>query len=118
MMTMERECQHYDDCDAPLCPLRTRGQNSHYAWFGWDEVCQKEGDVPFWLKQQREIDSQIKIRNRHTVFELMMLEAPLKITRHVKGLNPEAEDNSFEIRKWFWENNLRLPEKFRMGLES
>jgi hypothetical protein len=116
-MNSEKECKHYEYCEAPICPLRTREENIHQCWFGFDDVCRKGGDVPFWVRQQRKIAHQIKRRNENTVFELVMLEAPLEITRHVKGLIPWDEGIcvNCKMKIWFEENRIPVPEEVRNG---
>ena len=77
----------------------------------------EKGDVPFWVRQQRKIAHQIKRRNENTVFELVMLEAPLEITRHVKGLIPWDEGICVNCKKkeWFEDNRIPVPEEIRNG---
>jgi hypothetical protein len=116
-MINDEECPYYDDCDAPLCPLRTREENLQHHWHVGDEICQLEGEMPRWVQQQRKIQHKAKRKNRHSIFKLLMLEAPLEIDRRVKGLTDLDEDICWNchMRRWFEKNRLPIPIEIEHG---
>jgi hypothetical protein len=114
---VEEDCPYYDDCDAPLCPLRTREENLQHHWHVGEDICELKGEVPKWVQQQRKIQFQAKRRNWHTIFELVMLEAPLEVNSRVKGLNGWDENMCWncKMRRWFEENRLPIPPEVEHG---
>jgi hypothetical protein len=106
---MFTNCNFWKDCKAPLCPMVSREQNLEEMWQVSMPVCSLDMNVPFWVKQQRKIFSQIKYINSFTCFNLLMLEAPLKITSNVKGIHLEPGYVNSYIIQWFMNNQLIVP---------
>ena len=101
---MKSDCMFYKHCNAPLCPMLSRGDNLEQMWQVSMPVCSLDKNVPFWVKQQRRIVQQIKYINSFTCFNLHMLEAPLKITNNVKGIHLEpGHIDGFMTQSWLRE---------------
>jgi hypothetical protein len=112
-MTTKTECKHYERCEAPLCPLQTREENKKEIWHPSDPVCRME-EFPSWVSQQIRIGSEIKLVNSRTYFTLEMLEAPLKVTKNVKGIDQRGDPCRLCLKiGWFLKNGLPVPEEVK-----
>lgn len=113
---MKLDCIFHKHCEAPLCPMQSREENKKAYWFTYEPICMLKNDIPSWVKQQRKIAHQIKARNQDTVFELVMLEAPFRVTSNVKGIEPDEDIcRNCQIIEWFLENLLPIPEEIEIN---
>ena len=109
---MRTNCIFSNYCQALLCPMQTREKNIIQYWYPGMPMCQLKKGIPFWVKQQRRIEDRIKFKNRMTVFDLFMLEAPLKVTSNVKGVVPiQDQCRVCSTIDWFMENQLPAPDE-------
>jgi hypothetical protein len=109
---MKTNCIFHKHCFSFLCPMQSREENIKQSWLPYFPICKLKKDVPFWVEQQRRIADKIKLKHRLTVFDLLMLEAPLKITADIKGVTPVGGKCQINDRiEWFIENRLPIPEE-------
>lgn len=92
---MRKECQYYDDCSAPLCPLDPESLK-HGIWYPDEEICQKRS-VPDWVKVQRRIAKKTSDVDKYFTFE--MLARVYKVTQGIVGLDPDKEEKP-QLKRW------------------
>jgi hypothetical protein len=97
-----KECNYFEGCSAPICPMEPDETNGHYPWYPDEEICRKRKDVPVWIKQQRKIAKKAKPDNHGFYFLLDMLRIPFRVTSSVKGLNPDQylKDEPRQLKAW------------------
>jgi hypothetical protein len=91
--------------------MLTREENLERLWGPGMPVCYLKKGVPFWVKQQRKIVDQIKFKNGFTLFDLLMLEAPLKVSGKVRGLDIQSGCRICLTMLWFMNNQLPIPDE-------
>jgi len=96
------ECNFYEKCSAPICPMEPDKTNNHYPWYPDEEICRKRKDLPAWVKQQRKIAKKAKPENLGYYFTLEMLKIPFRVTNQVKGLDPDKflKDEPKQLKQW------------------
>lgn len=88
------DCNHYETCNAPMCPY---DENlNKMIWYPDEDICKKR-DVPNWVKKQRKIAG--KIREKSGYFTLEMLDRHFRITKALKGLDPN-KDEVPQLERW------------------
>jgi len=107
-----KECNLFDECGAPICPL---DEGKHAVWYPDEEICRSNihGRLP-WIKRQRKISR--KVRNRDFYFTPEMLCRNCVITAATEGLDPDKTDFNDQqaIKKWL----DRHPEKIPLTAEE
>ena len=105
-LNLKITCTHYENCSAPLCPNKSDEQNSNSIWYPDEEICLKRKGLPAWVKQQRKIAQKAKPENCGYYFTLDMLKVPFRVTRSVKGLDPDMplEKEERQLKSWFKRN--------------
>lgn len=80
------DCASFEKCEAPLCPLYEYNKES--VWYPDEELCNKNGAKPDWVKKQRRIKKKVKDKDSHYTIE--MLESIGRVTPQTRGLDPEG----------------------------
>jgi len=92
---MRKECQYYDDCSAPFCPLDPESLK-HGIWYPDEEICQKRS-VPDWVRVQRKIAKRTPDMDKYFTFE--MLNRNCVIAQGIVGLDPDKEEKP-QLKRW------------------
>jgi hypothetical protein len=90
------DCKYFDGCSAPVCP-KDAGQE-HTTWFPDEDVC-RLADVPEWVKRQRKVSKKAAPGGYFTV---AMLRHDCRITRGMKGINPDGTDKERAADEAAW----------------
>ena len=93
-------CKYFDECSAPICP-EDEASMKHCAWFPDEDVCRR-GDfasTPMVRNQKRIARATGKDFERGC-FTVEMLSGVTKITRSIKGLDPETPASADRVKKW------------------
>ena len=97
-MTRERECHRYSKCSAPLCPLVSEEELAGAIWYPGEEVCLRWwGEArPQWLKTQIKVAKALGVfpgdgepRTELGYFSHKMLHRNIRVTRAIRGLDPD-----------------------------
>jgi hypothetical protein len=94
---MREECNNFNTCSAPICPLCGKEENENYTWFPDEETCTKN-NAPVWGKRQKKIVKMNSDKNRYFTFE--MLKHSCIIGRGMQGLDPDQAE-SHQLKQWF-----------------
>jgi len=92
---MRKECQYYDDCSAPFCPLDPESLK-HGIWYPDEDICQKRS-VPDWVRVQRKIAKRTPDVDKYFTFE--MLNRNCVIAQGIVGLDPDKEEKP-QLKRW------------------
>jgi hypothetical protein len=92
------DCKYFDECSAPVCP-RDEG-TVNYTWFPDEDICRLTG-VPDWVKRQRRI-VRMGLPFETGYFTKAMLEHPCRITKGLKGIDPDGTDKERERDEAAW----------------
>jgi len=87
-----KNCDRFDDCAAPLCPLD--GGVDACTWYPDDPICPKP--APAWLMKQKRIREVAT--DRENYFTGAMIKRMGRIYKSVYGLNPERPHEPQEAR--------------------
>jgi hypothetical protein len=91
------DCRYFDSCSAPLCP----GDEgvAKRMWFPDEAICRLI-DVPDWVKRQRKVSLKAALGG---YFTLAMLKQDCRISRGMKGIDPDGMDTEqiAEEAAWF-----------------
>jgi len=100
-----KECQRFDSCSAPICPLC-----SGDIWYADEDICssQKFKDL-VWIKNQRKISKRAK--DNDTYYTIRMLEQNCVIGRGIKGLDTDHDliMRERDEDRWLQEHPIKLP---------
>jgi len=100
-MTSRSNCRHYGKCSAPLCPLLSEEENKKGLWYPEEEICRRRKYLPEWVRQQRKIAAKAAEENYGFYYTLEMLMVPFRVTKSVKGLDPNRLDEKKQLAVWF-----------------
>jgi hypothetical protein len=91
------DCKYFDGCSAPLCP-KDAGVADR-TWFPDEDIC-RLADVPAWVQRQRKIARKAA---QGGYFTLAMLEQDCRISKGMKGIDPDGTDTerAADERAWF-----------------
>jgi hypothetical protein len=95
------DCKYFDGCSAPLCP-RDEGAADR-TWFPDEDICRLVA-VPEWVKRQRKVSRKAALGCALSgYFTLAMLEHDCRISRGMKGIDPDGTDakRAAEEAAWF-----------------
>lgn len=93
---MVKECNFFDTCDAPLCPLDEKSLRNG-IWYPGESICKKK-HLPEWAKRQKKISKKVREKNKY--FTVEMLKHRTRITVALQGLDPDESYKS-QLEKWF-----------------
>ena len=79
------ECEHYENCAAPLCPKAANLEE--HIWFPNEPICRLRG-APDWVRKQRKIAKLTNI-DSSKFFTLRMLNAITRINHGLQGADPD-----------------------------
>lgn len=82
------DCNFYEGCEAPLCPLNTNLGRS--VWFPGEPVCRLK-DSPDWVWKQRRL-ARLSSIDRSRCFTIRMLTNLTHVTKGIQGINPNQPD--------------------------
>ena len=111
-----RDCEHWDACDAQLCPL-DRESLLHCSWFPDEEICklQKARKLLF-IKQQKKLQKKCHYTDTYFLYSMLSKKRRLGNTR---GLDPDLAEAK-QLRKWLKNHpeirELKDEEKERMRI--
>jgi hypothetical protein len=91
------DCRYFDDCSAPLCP---KGDTENTTWFPDEDIC-RMADAPAWVKRQRKI-SRMGLSFEAGYFTHAMMEHPCRLTRGMKGIDPDGTDKERAADEAVW----------------
>ena len=81
-----QDCQHFDYCDAPLCPLDP--DIDKRTWFADEPVCKRRKFAKrLWRKNQRKIAKVADFEAGY--FTKPTLDKRITVRKGIKGLNPD-----------------------------
>ena len=91
------DCKYFDGCSAPLCP-RDEGAAVR-TWFPDEDIC-RLADVPEWVRRQRKVSRKAVMGG---YFTLAMLEQDCRISKGMKGIDPNGTDaeRAADEAAWF-----------------
>ena len=92
---MRKECQHYDTCSAPFCPLDHMSLK-HGIWYPDEDICSKRS-VPDWVRVQRKIAKRTPDKDKYFTFE--MLNRNCRIGKAIVGLDPDKDEKP-QLKRW------------------
>jgi hypothetical protein len=90
------DCKYFDVCSAPLCP-RDEGVADR-TWFADEDIC-RLADVPEWVKRQRKVSRKAAMGG---YFTLAMLEQDCRISKGMKGIDPDGTDKERAAGEAAW----------------
>jgi hypothetical protein len=94
------DCKYFDGCSAPLCP-KDEGVADR-AWFADEDIC-RLSDVPEWVRRQRTIYRKAAMGGaRGGYFTLAMLEHDCRISKGIKGIDPDGTDKERAAGEAAW----------------
>ena len=102
-MAQRNTCKFYDGCNAQLCPILSEEENRKPNWFPDEDICRRKKNIPDWVRQQRKIAKKSNPDNYWHYFTLDMLKVRFRVTKSVKGLDPNIGE-SLQLVKWFKRN--------------
>ena len=102
-MNQRNKCKYYDGCSAPLCPMLSEEENKNFIWYPDEEICTRKSNLPEWVKQQRKVAKKANPGNFWFYFTLDMLKIRFRVTKSVKGIDPNKEDSP-QLKQWFKRN--------------
>ena len=91
-------CKHYDRCNAQLCPMSIE-QESNCIWYPDEDICKIQEKSPKWVDKQRKIKAKAKEENLGFYFTIDMLSSPFRVTKNVKGLDPDLKEEP-QLKAW------------------
>jgi hypothetical protein len=95
------DCKYFDGCSAPICPKDPGQENT--TWFPDEDIC-RLADVPDWVKRQRKVSRKAAPGNSPCgYFTLAMLKQDCRISRGIKGIDPNGTDQerAADVAAWF-----------------
>jgi hypothetical protein len=90
------DCKYFDGCSAPLCP-KDEGMADR-TWFPDEDICCLV-DVPDWVKRQRKVFRKAALGG---YFTLAMLEHDCRISKGMKGIDPDGTDKERAADEAAW----------------
>jgi hypothetical protein len=94
------DCKYFDGCSAPLCPKD--GGAADRTWFADEDIC-RLADVPEWVKRQRKISRKAALGSSPCgYFTLAMLEHDCRISKGMKGIDPDGTDKERAADEAAW----------------
>ena len=115
-MNVRTECNFYEGCSAPLCPMLSDEDNKKYIWYPDEDICRRVKNNPDWIKQQRKVANKANSESCGYYFTLDMLKLNFRVTKSVKGIDPD-KDEPIQLKQWFKKNKgtkkRRISEKQR-----
>ena len=123
----KKECNHFDSCSAPICPLDAESLENCY-WFPDEEICKNTAEKKNWIKRQRKIARVVE--DKETYYTVAMLKHNCQIKQATKGIDPDGTDGEREAAEEKWiasretikelspERKKELAEKLRSNLQS
>jgi hypothetical protein len=90
------DCKYFDGCSAPLCP-KDEGVADR-TWFADEDIC-RLADVPEWVRRQRKVSRKAVMGG---YFTLAMLNHDCRITRGMKGIDPDGTDEKRAADETSW----------------
>jgi len=109
------DCPHFNECDAPLCPLDVNLE--HHIWFPKDTVCRRRA-VPEWVGKQKSIRRLKKI-DPDRYFTVRMLDSMQEVTKDVEGISaddPVAESTWLGHQR-VKKSRKRAPKNQQLGFD-
>lgn len=103
------DCQSYEGCSAPLCPLMA-DLLPRAVWYSDEEVCRKKGATRLypWVKLQRRI-SRLPAKDRG-YFTQAMLAAIGRVSGGIVGIRPDTRgDKQDEEQRWIAQRKRHIP---------
>jgi hypothetical protein len=91
-----KDCKYFDCCSAPLCPKNEEGAGC--VWFSDEEVCRLSA-VPEWVKRQRRMSRKAA---GESYFTIAMLGHDCRITKNIKGIDPDGTDKERADQEAAW----------------
>jgi hypothetical protein len=89
------DCRYFDVCSTPLCP-KDEGAAA-CAWFPDEDIC-RCSDVPEWVKRQRRVSRKAA----GFCFTFAMLAHDCRISKNLKGIDPDSSDQEREAAVKMW----------------
>jgi hypothetical protein len=74
--------------------------NKEGIWYPAEEICRRVKGVPVWVKQQRKVAKRAKPENHLYYFNLEMLKKNFRVTKCVKGIDPDKPNQDWKLRVW------------------
>jgi hypothetical protein len=90
------DCKYFDGCSAPICP-KDSGQEKT-TWFANEDIC-RLAEVPEWVKRQRKVSRRAAPGG---YFTLALLEQDCRITKGMKGIDPNRSDKERAADEAAW----------------
>ncbi len=92
------QCNRYDSCSAPLCPLDSQSLEGGIWYPGGEEICSSQAhrSLP-WIRAQRKIAKVESDPSRY--FTFAMLNRGCVIRRGITGLDPDQPEE-LQLRRW------------------
>ena len=103
-MNPRTECKHYDGCNSMLCPMLSDEENKKIIWYPDEDICKLRKNMPVWMKQQIKIAKKAQEETHWFYFTLDMLKRQFRVTKKVKGLDPNKEEEP-QMNAWLNNNN-------------
>jgi hypothetical protein len=91
-MKTSEDCKYFDSCDAPLCPFDV--DIDKRTWYADEPICKIRANLK-WRKKQRKIAKVATADNGY--FTKPLIEKIGRITRSVKGLNPDSDPSLMKV---------------------
>jgi hypothetical protein len=111
MMTNNKnECSLFETCEAPLCPLQ-ESSTKHGVWYADETICRARRfqSLP-WVKKQKRI-AKLRLTAEDGFFTVKMLNSLDRITKSLKGADPDNFDSERQWLKQRAEKRLTVAKK-------
>ena len=103
MIDKTSECNLFETCEAPLCPLQ-KNSIKHGVWYGDEEICRaRKFQSLSWVKKQKRI-ARLGLTGDDGFFSIKMLDAIHTITRSIRGADPDHFDSD---KTWLKQRGLK-----------
>jgi hypothetical protein len=90
------DCKYFDGCSAPVCPKDPGREKT--TWFPDEDIC-RLADSPDWVKRQRKVSRRAA---RGGYFTLAMLTHDCRISKGIKGIDPDGTDKERAADEAAW----------------
>jgi len=93
---IKENCNKFDTCSAPICPLSPDQDNNNYLWYPNEEICMRHNSL--FVKNQKKIAQRTKDTSTYYTFE--MLKRNCIIKEGITGLSPDQAE-AVQLKAWF-----------------
>jgi hypothetical protein len=99
-MVKPNDCEHFNSCDAPLCPYGEElGWLKDGAWFTEEPMCTRR-NRPSWVKTQQRIVRKLGKNHALGFFTVPMLKSIYYARKNMTGIDVDTRTEEEDVKKW------------------